>query len=487
MSILALSLSLLGLLSGTAAHSWNEQLSLVASNGSFVANGYPRGYVDRTSPDFSDAKMTWLMPNASTGRIFIDNSDLLCHDGQRTQTQSAGYPRLTVSPGSVIAMKYMENGHVSLPQVQIGKPPQSGTVFVFGTTQPSTDEKLTDVLQWNAAGTGGDKRGVLLQSQNFDDDRCYQINSGAISTQRQQEFPNPMPGQPNSKDEQWCESNAVIPSSAPVGKPYTLYWVWQWPTAPGGNSGYPQGKDEFYSTCNDVDVVANAPQPGFFSNALKQQDPQVNAVSDYKSRSAVQPTPWPLGISGAMKAGITPAVAGQVSSTAGAASSPAAAVPSPASVASPSTAQGAPAPSAAAPVANTAAQAAPATQVAAPVATGANVTPLPTSAYTPVASTPSATQAPAANTVTSANSVATTLAATTTTVEGQAITLAAGQSLIVMQGTQPVARDIVQTSIAPSPTNAHAKWHYSWRRNGPAPSERVKRGLPVHHGRWFGA
>ena len=55
---------------------------------------------------------------------------------------------------------YQENGHVTLPDNQPGKPANRGTVFVYGTTQPSpTDTLLAIHRVWNAAGTGGDQRG----------------------------------------------------------------------------------------------------------------------------------------------------------------------------------------------------------------------------------------------------------------------------------------------------------------------------------------
>jgi hypothetical protein len=54
----------------------------------------------------------------------------------------------------------------------------------------------------------------------------------------------------------WCQQDIQLPSSAPSGKLYTLYWVWDWPTAAGVDPTYPNGKAEIYTTCMDVDVVA---------------------------------------------------------------------------------------------------------------------------------------------------------------------------------------------------------------------------------------
>ena len=272
------------------AHSWNEQLT-VNGNGTFTGNnGYSRGYVSRSDPDFNDDMMTYLLPPLASGRTRVNGSDLLCAPTQQIANQTENFPCLSVSPASFIAIKYLENGHVTLPQNTPGKPPGSGTVFVFGTSQPSDSELLTDVLQWTTDGTGGDQRGQLLAAQDFDDGRCYQINTGNISVSRQQSFPDPTPDQPGSINEQWCETDVLIPADIPVDSVYTIYWVWQWPTAPG-TPGVPDGKDEYYTTCSDLEIVAG-PIQGGPSSPLFQQDPQTAAVSDFQSRTAINgPTP----------------------------------------------------------------------------------------------------------------------------------------------------------------------------------------------------
>jgi hypothetical protein len=188
-----------------------------------------------------------------------------------------------------MAMKYLENGHVTLPQNTPGKPIGGGTVFVFGTSQPSNDELLVAVLQWTADGKGDDKRERLLASQSFDDGRCYQINAGNISIARQHAFPNPVKKQPGSVNEQWCETDVMIPSELVFGSTYSVYWVWQWATAPGTPRAL-EGKDEYYTTCSDVDIVTSPVQSNM-RNLLLQQDPQTFAVLDYQTRSAYKPSP----------------------------------------------------------------------------------------------------------------------------------------------------------------------------------------------------
>jgi hypothetical protein len=274
-------------LSRALAHTWNEQLTVI-QNGIFTgSNGYPRGYVSRSDPGFTDDAMTYLLPPSASGRTRVDDFDLICAPTQRGSNQTSGYPRLSTSPGVYIAMKYLENGHVTLPQTQPGKPQGAGTVFVFGTSQPSNDDLLTEILQWTADGTGGDQRGRLLASQNFDDSRCYQINGGDISVTRQEKYPNPIPGNPASVNEQWCETDVLVPTEVSIGSSYTLYWVWQWPTK-AGTPGVPDGKDEYYTTCSDLDIVAG-PFQGVALNPLPQQDPQIAAVPNFNSRGVFSP------------------------------------------------------------------------------------------------------------------------------------------------------------------------------------------------------
>lgn len=275
----------------TLAHSWNEQFRVIDQNGNYAGNyGYPRGYVARTDPGFNGNSMNYLLPPLSSGRTRINSDDLLCHPSQRAQTQSSdNYPRLRVAPGSYVAMRYLENGHVSFPQNQIGKPPMAGTVFVFGTTQPKADEKITDVLEWTRDGTGGDQRGKLLTAQTFDDGRCHQnTQSSPIAVARMGKFPD-MLG--TAQVELWCETDLQLPSDLATGT-YSIYWVWQWPTAPGLDPELPDGKDEYYTTCSDFDIVSHVKLTvGAAKFQLLQQDPMPLAVSTYRARQALTQDP----------------------------------------------------------------------------------------------------------------------------------------------------------------------------------------------------
>ncbi|KEQ69879.1 hypothetical protein M436DRAFT_23740, partial [Aureobasidium namibiae CBS 147.97] len=239
-----------------SAHTWVEEMQVIDSTtGNYTGDyGFTRGYVDRTTPGFDEQSIVYLLPALSTGRTRIDGTNLLCHPSQRTSNYDNTHPRLQAAPGSYVAMKYLENGHVTLPQNQPGKPKMGGTVFVYATTKPSDTEKIVDVLKWNTAGTGGDSRGSQIAAQNYDDGRCHQINPGAISTQRQQQFPDHVLGQPTSNVEQWCETDVHIPTTYKAGDTVTVYWVWQWPTD-AGVGVYPNGKDEYYTSCAEIQIV----------------------------------------------------------------------------------------------------------------------------------------------------------------------------------------------------------------------------------------
>lgn len=239
-----------------SAHTWVEQLMVIAPNGTLVGQpGYARGNVLRSSPGFGDPTMVNLIPPDGRTINQIQPTDLMCKSSQTSQTQTSGSPRLQAAPGSAVALRFQENGHVTLPDNQPGKPPNRGTVYVYGTTQPNPDDSFLAIHRvWNADGTGGDGRGVLLSTRNFDDGQCYQTNGGSISQQRQQQFKHPF--DMLMGNDLWCQQDIQLPSSAPSGQPYTLYWVWDWPTLPG-TAGFPDGKQEIYTTCMDIDIVGS--------------------------------------------------------------------------------------------------------------------------------------------------------------------------------------------------------------------------------------
>ena len=252
---------LAGLLGYGSAHSWVEQLSNIAPNGSYMSgHGYPRGFVDKGIAPFDQKANEWLVPPLEQQPAIVTPANLLCRPSQRVSNQTESYPRLQAVPGGMVAMRYAENGHATLPNGGnnlYGKPKEGGTVFVFATAQPRDEEALYNVLQWKRDGSGGDRRGTLLTSQNFDDGRCYQLGNGAAEAEtRKRLAPNPLPDVPGSEHELMCETDVQIPLDVEVGQPLTMYWVWQWPTAPGQDPNLLGGKDEYYTSCLDVDIVS---------------------------------------------------------------------------------------------------------------------------------------------------------------------------------------------------------------------------------------
>ncbi|KAL8993252.1 MAG: hypothetical protein Q9169_006490 [Polycauliona sp. 2 TL-2023] len=242
------------LLTSVTAHSWIEEMDVIAQNGTFVGEpGYPRSFAKRLPGVDPDKAMVHLLPpnGRPTGNKILD-SDPMCMDSQKQPKQSGDSPMLRAAAGDMVALRYQENGHVTLPENQPGKAPNRGTIYIYGTTSPKPDEKFLAIHKvWNADGTGGDKRGKLLTTQPFDDGQCYQMNGGKISADRQGQFkhkPDQLMGQDN-----WCQNNFMIPRDAPSGKPYTVYWVWDWDTAPG-SAGQPQGLKEKYTTCMDISI-----------------------------------------------------------------------------------------------------------------------------------------------------------------------------------------------------------------------------------------
>ncbi|KAI4216565.1 MAG: hypothetical protein LQ351_001054 [Letrouitia transgressa] len=268
--IKAAALVALALSTSVSSHSWVEELMVIGNGGSFVGTpGYPRAFVKRAAGVNPDAGMVHLLPpDGRAERNQILPSDPICMPTQQHQMQSDGSPRLKAASGDLIMMRYQENGHVTLPQTQQGKPANRGTIFIYGTTDPKPDDKLLSIHKvWNTDGSGGDKRGKLLATEPFDDGQCYQMNGGSISAERQAKHKHS--ADPIMGMDLWCQNNFRLPADAPSGKPYTIYWVWDWPTA-AGTPGFKDGKNETYTTCIDIDTTG--PKSGNGQGKLAQNN-----------------------------------------------------------------------------------------------------------------------------------------------------------------------------------------------------------------------
>ena len=111
-------------------------------------------------------------------------------------------------------------------------------------------DKLSEIHKvWDKEGTGGDQRGKLLAVRPFDDGRCYQINQGSLSAERQIAYKK-IPQDPQGAD-LWCQNNIRL--SVDAKGEYTLYWVWDWPSRP--SCEFPKGKAEIYTSCADIRLI----------------------------------------------------------------------------------------------------------------------------------------------------------------------------------------------------------------------------------------
>jgi len=192
--------------------------------------------------DVDDA-MTYELPIG--GQPPIQPTDTICKSTQLTFDSSFA---LHAAPGDNITLRYQENGHITLPETKPQKP-NPGIVYVYGTTDSQPTDTLLDIHHvWTPDGTGGDGRGTLVAEFPFDDGRCYQINNGTISQQRQSLFPHGL--DPLMGLNWWCGTNLTIPMVS-VGEVLSLYWVWDWPSSPGT----PQELPEIYTTCLDIVIV----------------------------------------------------------------------------------------------------------------------------------------------------------------------------------------------------------------------------------------
>ncbi|KAE9368604.1 hypothetical protein N431DRAFT_306222, partial [Stipitochalara longipes BDJ] len=236
------------------AHTWVENLRLIASNGTFTGEpGYIRSFGPRAAGVDPDAQNVYLLPPNGRSPPGIYTTDSICKSNQQIGVQTPKYPTLQAAPGDHVALTYYENGHVTIPKTQMGKPAGRGTVFVYGTTKPSASDTYLGIHRvWNAQGTVGN--GKLIATQPYDDGRCLQAQgTGAaagespINLARKQaiDFPD--------STELPCQTNIQIPADAGTGT-YTLYWVWEWPTL------YSNGAvalNESYTSCMDITLTSN--------------------------------------------------------------------------------------------------------------------------------------------------------------------------------------------------------------------------------------
>jgi hypothetical protein len=274
---------LLTFCSTVIAHTWVEEVRLIASNGSFVGQtGYARAYVGRDEAGFSDF--------SNQNKFLGDLSGPMCQSKQTLGSQNPKHPELIAAPKDQVALRYLENGHVTKPNTPPGKPLGRGTVFIYGTTKSSADDTYNNVhRQWNTAGTGGNRKGKLLATRPFDDGRCFQANQEPTAVQRSQQLGLPLP----PVTEIFCQADFQIPADAPTTGLYTVYWVWEWPTLFSNGA---ISTNESYTSCIDISMTSN-PVPATGSFDTKQvvgNGANAAAIPAYLSTQfSVDPTALP--------------------------------------------------------------------------------------------------------------------------------------------------------------------------------------------------
>lgn len=252
-------------------HSWVEQVMRIALNGTLIGPvGYMRGYVGRSDPGFVDHANTHLLPPNGRSEGVVLNSDGICSPSQKIGNYSPKYPMLSAAPGDFIALRYQENGHVSLPGSGPPKPENRGTIYIYGTSEPDDNHKVLDIHQKWAAGR---EKGRLIATRPFDDGQCYQINNGAISVKRQDNV-RKVAKAPQGAD-LWCQADVRLPRDLPTSGIYTLYWVWDWPTI---TDECKVASPQLYTSCLDIELrtegISNEGSIAFISN----QDPNDRAI-----------------------------------------------------------------------------------------------------------------------------------------------------------------------------------------------------------------
>ncbi|ESZ91212.1 hypothetical protein SBOR_8414 [Sclerotinia borealis F-4128] len=260
-SIAALAL----LIQTTTAHTWADELRVIARNGTFTSTGYPRGFVPRTDKGNPDDNLYEL-------QNIIPNDAPICGPKQlKGAAVNPLFPTLSAAPGDFVAIRYQENGHVTEPTQSakdgLGKGFGSGLVYVYGTA----DSKATDMYNsihkvWNKDGTGGDKRGKLLAVQYFDDMECFlagntngdlfvdpPTNKTTLAMARQAAYYHETDGLMGVN--LWCQTDFQIPAEAQANKDYSIYWVWDWPTM--DQTTGKQTLNQSYTACADIAIAGS--------------------------------------------------------------------------------------------------------------------------------------------------------------------------------------------------------------------------------------
>lgn len=249
-------LSALLLLAGEAtAHSWPEAIQRIGKNGEFLEpKGYTRNFRPRGGAVDDNFSKNLGGPNDPIKGPLCNPVLGKMADGYK----NAQFPKLKAAPGETIAIRYLENGHVTGPDLM--KPKNRGTVYIYATTEPRDGQAIQDVHQkWTADGQGGDKKGRLLAKRNYDDERCFEGKNNKPESNRRQALPGfTQPGK-DSDIHNWCQNDIKLPADITKGD-LTIYWVWDFSITDKENTaltsdnlnGAKVVSKEFYSSCMEI-------------------------------------------------------------------------------------------------------------------------------------------------------------------------------------------------------------------------------------------
>lgn len=96
--------------------------------------------------------MTYLLPATNSLRPRISADDLVCAPSQRTTNYSEPYAILSALPSNYIVIKYLENSHVTIPDIPLGKLKGAGIVSIFVVLNPNA-YTLSTVMSWKNNGS----------------------------------------------------------------------------------------------------------------------------------------------------------------------------------------------------------------------------------------------------------------------------------------------------------------------------------------------
>ncbi|KAL8409078.1 hypothetical protein RB594_007501 [Gaeumannomyces avenae] len=242
-----------------AAHSWVEQAKRIGPSGKLLdPPGFSRSYVPRTG----DANLNMMKIVDSTAGQPICNP--ATGKSVANSYKDPKFPKLKAAPGDMIALRYLENGHVTKWMASPPKPKNQGTVYIYATTKPKDNEQFDNVhKKWTADGNGGDKSGWLLATRNYDDGRCYE-DGNPNADERKSEFKIPNQASTDGQGmNHWCQNDIQLPDNVKPGQDVTLYWVWDYSTI-STRQGAPDNEHlgnvkvttiEMYSSCLEIAIV----------------------------------------------------------------------------------------------------------------------------------------------------------------------------------------------------------------------------------------